>query len=188
MTAKSHTSLLFTIDGNKACASVTHVLMMTPSNGNIFRLTGPLWGEPSGHRWVPLTKASDAELWCFLWSAPEQTVEQTIENLVISDAIALIISDVTAMLSRTPKPTISFIIWVLLTLKKYLLLSNTHSSLRSNKVRVKLSLLLHSYQTALCFIARCVQERMKWVESQIWLVHALQMLSKWVKCPWMWMS
>ena len=23
-----------------------------------------------GHRWVPLTKASDAELWCFLWSAP----------------------------------------------------------------------------------------------------------------------
>ena len=26
---------------------------------------------------VPLTKASDAELWCFMWSAPEQTVEQT---------------------------------------------------------------------------------------------------------------
>ena len=23
--------------------------------------------------WIPLTKASDAELWCFLWSAPEQT-------------------------------------------------------------------------------------------------------------------
>ena len=22
-------------------------------------------------RWIPLTKASDAELWCFLWSAPE---------------------------------------------------------------------------------------------------------------------
>ena len=21
----------------------------------------------SGHRWIPLTKASDAELWCFLW-------------------------------------------------------------------------------------------------------------------------
>ena len=28
-----------------------------------------------GHRWIPLTKASDAELWCFLWSAPEQAVE-----------------------------------------------------------------------------------------------------------------
>ena len=23
------------------------------------------------HRWIPLTKASDAALWCFLWSAPE---------------------------------------------------------------------------------------------------------------------
>ena len=29
-----------------------------------------LWGI-TGHRWVPLTKASDAELWCFLRSAPE---------------------------------------------------------------------------------------------------------------------
>ena len=29
----------------------------------------------TGHWWIPLTKASDAELWCFLWSAPEQTVE-----------------------------------------------------------------------------------------------------------------
>ena len=23
------------------------------------------------HRWIPRTKASDAELWCFLWCAPE---------------------------------------------------------------------------------------------------------------------
>ena len=44
---------------------------MTSSNGNIFRVTGPLWGEFTGHRWIPLTKASDAELWYFLWSAPE---------------------------------------------------------------------------------------------------------------------
>ena len=43
---------------------------MTSSNGNIFRVTGPLWGEFTGHRWIPLTKASDTELWCFLWSAP----------------------------------------------------------------------------------------------------------------------
>ena len=57
--------------------------MMTSSNGNIFRVTGPLWGEFTGHRWIPLTKASDAELWCFLWSAPEQTVEQTIQTPVI---------------------------------------------------------------------------------------------------------
>ena len=36
----------------------------------------------------PVTKASDAELWRFLWFAPEQTVEQTIETPVIWDAIA----------------------------------------------------------------------------------------------------
>ena len=40
--------------------------MMTSSNGHIFRVTGPLCREFTGH----LTKASDAELWCFLWYAP----------------------------------------------------------------------------------------------------------------------
>ena len=45
--------------------------MMTSSNGNIFRVTGPLWGKFTGPRWIPHTKASDAELWCFLWSASE---------------------------------------------------------------------------------------------------------------------
>ena len=45
--------------------------MMTSSNGNIFRVTGHLCGEFTGARWIPHTKASDAEFWCFLWSAPE---------------------------------------------------------------------------------------------------------------------
>ena len=45
--------------------------MMTTSNGNIFRVTGHLCGEFTGPRWIPHTKASDAELWCLLWSAPE---------------------------------------------------------------------------------------------------------------------
>ena len=45
--------------------------MMTSSNGNIFRVAGPLWGECTGHLWIPLTTASDAELWCFLWSTPK---------------------------------------------------------------------------------------------------------------------
>ena len=35
-----------------------------------FRVTGPLCREFTGDRWIPRTKASDAELWCFLWSAP----------------------------------------------------------------------------------------------------------------------
>ena len=68
------------------------VAMMTSSNGNIFRVTGLLWGESTGHRWIPLTKASDAELWYFLWSATEQTVEKTIETLVVWDTIALIMT------------------------------------------------------------------------------------------------
>ena len=63
---------------------------MRSSNGSIFRVTGPLWGESTGHRWSPPTKASDTEHWCFLWSAPEQTAEQTLETPVIWDAIELI--------------------------------------------------------------------------------------------------
>ena len=39
--------------------------MMTSSNGNIFLVTGPLCWEFTGHQWIPRTKASDAELWCF---------------------------------------------------------------------------------------------------------------------------
>ena len=68
------------------------LLMMTSSNGDFFRLTVPLWGESTGQRWTPLTKASDAELWYFPWSTPEQTVEQTIETPVIWDAIAPIVT------------------------------------------------------------------------------------------------
>ena len=45
--------------------------MVTSSNGNIFRVTGPLCGEFTGPRPILRTKASDAELWCFLWSASE---------------------------------------------------------------------------------------------------------------------
>ena len=41
--------------------------MMTSSDGNVFRVTGPLWGEFTGHRWIPITKASEAELWCFFF-------------------------------------------------------------------------------------------------------------------------
>ena len=44
--------------------------MMTSSNGTFSRVTGPLCGEFTGHRWIPRTKTSDAELWCFLGAAP----------------------------------------------------------------------------------------------------------------------
>ena len=51
---------------------VNYDAAMTLSNGNIFRVTGPLWG------WIPLTKASDEELW---WSAPKQMVSKPSRRL-----------------------------------------------------------------------------------------------------------
>ena len=65
-------------DGTDICSgpwtNVVHTIwtavgMMTSSNGNIFRVTGPLCGEFTDHRWIPHRKASDAKLWCFLWFA-----------------------------------------------------------------------------------------------------------------------
>ena len=52
----------------------------------------PFVRETTAHQWIPLTKVSDAELWCFLWFAPGQTGEQTIETPVICDAIALLMT------------------------------------------------------------------------------------------------
>ena len=60
-------------DRGRKCINITSqclanhvsVTMMTSSNGNIFRVTGPLCGEFAG----------DAELWYFLRSVNEQTVE-----------------------------------------------------------------------------------------------------------------
>ena len=42
------------------------------------------------HQWITPTKASDVELWYFLWFVPEQTAFETIETPVIWDAIMLI--------------------------------------------------------------------------------------------------
>ena len=49
----------------KRVAAAFPLLMMTSSNGNIFRVTGHLCGKFTGPRWISRTKASDAELWCF---------------------------------------------------------------------------------------------------------------------------
>ena len=66
--------------------------MMTSPNGNIFRVTGHLCGELTGPGWNPLTKSSDAELWCCFLSAPEWTIEETIVRLMIWDAIVPIMT------------------------------------------------------------------------------------------------
>ena len=78
-------------------------LMMTSSNGNIFHATGLLWGEFPGHRGIPLTKANDAQLWCFLLSTPERTVEQKMETPVIWDAITLIMTSLQCFIAETIK-------------------------------------------------------------------------------------
>ena len=65
---------------------------ITSSNGNIFRVIGLLCRKFTGQRWILRTKASNAELWCFLWSLPEPTVEQTIKTPAISDASRLIMT------------------------------------------------------------------------------------------------
>ena len=42
-------------------------------------------GNPLVTLWIPLIKATDAGLWCFLWSAPEPTADQTFKTPVIWD-------------------------------------------------------------------------------------------------------
>ena len=66
------------IDASKKSFQVTHIenVKMTSLKGNIFRITVTLCGVFTGDRWIPLTEASDAELWLmFLWCMPEQTIE-----------------------------------------------------------------------------------------------------------------
>ena len=47
----------------------SHRSMMRSWHGNAFCITGPLWGESTGDRWIPITKTSDVEPWFFpCWS------------------------------------------------------------------------------------------------------------------------
>ena len=52
------------------CFPFTGQSMTKSLNDNIFRVTGPLCGGFTGHRWIPLTKESDAKRWCFfcIWT------------------------------------------------------------------------------------------------------------------------
>ena len=95
VTQKKHVSEInpsFGLFNSFASGVTLSINTMTSSNGSIFRVTGSLRRESTGPWRIPLTKASDEELWCFLWSAPEQMVEQTVQTPVIRDAIVLIMS------------------------------------------------------------------------------------------------
>ena len=67
---------IFHSDATDGAAPIVRVhivaFCMMSLSGSMFRVTGPLWGESTGNRWIPLTNASDAELWCFPWSEPGQ--------------------------------------------------------------------------------------------------------------------
>ena len=49
------------------CADLISISHNGTSNGNNFRVGDPLCGKFNCHRWIPFTKASDAELWCFFF-------------------------------------------------------------------------------------------------------------------------
>ena len=51
--------------------SISHIIMHDVIKWKHFPRYCSLCREFAGHRWIPLTKSSDAELWCFLWSVPK---------------------------------------------------------------------------------------------------------------------
>ena len=65
--------------------------MMTSSNGNIFYVTGPCEGNSPVNGYFPSQKPVTRSFEIY-WSAPEKTIEQTIETPVIWDAIPLIMT------------------------------------------------------------------------------------------------
>ena len=71
--------------------------LMTSSNGSTFRVAVPLFVEFIRDRWIPLTEPSNAEFWCFLCCASEQTTQQTLEMLVIWDAMVQIMTSLQRM-------------------------------------------------------------------------------------------
>ena len=57
--------------GHYAFQSFAAKFMMTSSNGNIFRVTGPLCGNSPVTGEFPAQRPVTGGLWCFLWFAPE---------------------------------------------------------------------------------------------------------------------
>ena len=75
-TGWSHPSPVHSYPLSNGCEARHGQDMMTSSNGNIFRVTGHLCGEFTGPRWIPHTKASDAELWCFFDLRPNKRLSK----------------------------------------------------------------------------------------------------------------
>ena len=67
--------------------------MMASSTGKIFRVTGHLCREFTGHRWIPCTKASDVELWYLLWSLCMKPISFQSKASVVCSVTAAVFID-----------------------------------------------------------------------------------------------
>ena len=62
--------------GNLQFTWQNSAIMMTSSNGSFFRVAGPLWGEFTGHRWILLSKDSDASFDAFFDLPPNKRLSK----------------------------------------------------------------------------------------------------------------
>ena len=60
----------------KLSNTVEFIFMMMSWHGNIFHITGPLWGGSQVTRGFSWPRGSKAKLWCLLCCWPQQAVEQ----------------------------------------------------------------------------------------------------------------
>ena len=70
------------------CPTATLVILNTFSGNHDdvikwkhFRVTSHLWGESTRHRWIPLTKANDAEFWCFFYLRQKDHLSKQITDV-----------------------------------------------------------------------------------------------------------
>ena len=66
------------------------LFIMMLSNWNISCVTGALWGESNGYRWIPLTEGQWRAPLMFLCYWSEETVEQTFVWAVVQDIMTVI--------------------------------------------------------------------------------------------------
>ena len=83
----------------------THRRIWHDELGNIFRVAGLLWGESTGHQWIPFTKACDTEL--TLTSICAWTNGWKKSTPVIWDVVALNITSVWWWISNTSESSYS---------------------------------------------------------------------------------
>ena len=105
----SYNILLYTTHDSVSKCTVVALHMLTSSNGNLFRVTGHLCGEFTGHRWIPHTKGQwRGALMCSLicpWMndwVNNREAGDLIRNRVHYDVTVMILG-VIAMESQTPK-------------------------------------------------------------------------------------